>query len=37
MISKNRNSEFDEKKDRRIKYCQKAPEWSEHAVTVQIT
>ena len=30
-MEKDKNIEFDENKDRRIKYCQNAPEWAEHA------
>ena len=29
--NKDKNIEFDENKNRRIKYCQSAPEWAEHA------
>ena len=30
-MGKDKNIEFDENKDRRIKYCQNAPDWAEHA------
>ena len=30
-MGKDKNIVFDENKDRRIKYCQNAPEWAEHA------
>jgi hypothetical protein len=31
LMEKDKNIEFDENKDRRIQYCQNAPEWAEHA------
>ena len=30
-MEKDKNIKFDENQDRRLKYCQSAPEWAEHA------
>jgi len=30
-MEKDKNIKFNQNKDRRIRYCQRAPEWAEHA------
>jgi hypothetical protein len=30
-MGKDKNIKFNQNKDRRIRYCQRAPEWAEHA------